>query len=173
MAWNSLCVCILITDLKYWKFIAAAYSQITCKLIHLSFIQYGLLIFTNLLQSPLKGIARGTQNFLGGSRPIPAPNWPSDSRENHEKFIKPCSRGWTTPKSPKDSGPGSLRASLSCWWTPGCGTESIVGSFLSHVNAPSLAGRSKVLPQRALGPMATVHLPRCRSAMSSHPRMNE
>ena len=48
-----------------WKFIAAAYSQITCKSIHLSFIQYGLLFFNNLLKSPLKGIVRGTQNFLG------------------------------------------------------------------------------------------------------------
>ena len=56
---------------------------------------------------------------------------------------------------------GSLRASLPCWWTPGCGPESTVGSFLSHVKAPSLAGRSKVLPRSALGPMATVHLPKC------------
>ena len=46
-------------------FIAAAFSQITCKSIHLSFIQYDLLVFNNLLQSPLKGIARGTQNFFG------------------------------------------------------------------------------------------------------------
>ena len=28
-----------------WKFISAAYSQITCNSIHLSFIQYGLLYF--------------------------------------------------------------------------------------------------------------------------------
>ena len=51
--------------------------------------------------------------------------------------------------------------SLPCWWTPGCGPESTVGSFLSHVRAPNLAGMSKVLPRSALGPMATVHLPKC------------
>ena len=28
-------------------------------------------IFNNLLQSPLKGIARGTQNFLGDQGPFP------------------------------------------------------------------------------------------------------
>ena len=28
-------------------------------------------IFNNLLQSPLKGIARGTQNFLGDQSPFP------------------------------------------------------------------------------------------------------
>ena len=90
--------------------------------------------------------------ILGGSRPTPAAIWPSDSRENHEKFGKSCSRGCTTPKSPKDSDPGSLRASFPCWWTPGCGPKSTVGSFLSHVRAPSLAGRSKVLHQSsALG----------------------
>ena len=71
-------------------------------------------IFNNLLQSPLKGIARGTQNFLGGPSPILAAIWFSESRENHEKFGGPCSRGWTTPKSSKDSGQGSLRASLPC-----------------------------------------------------------
>ena len=117
-------------------------------------------IFNNLLQSPLKGIARGTQNFLG-SRPIPAAIWLPDSRENHEKFGRFCSRGWTTPKSPNNSGPGSLRASLPCWWTPGRGPESTVGSFLSHVRAPSLTGRSKVLPRSALGPIAIVHLSKC------------
>ena len=86
-------------------------------------------VFNNLLQSPLKDIARGTQNFLGGSRPIPAAIWPSNSRENHEKFGRPCSRGWITPKSLMDSGPGSLKASLPCWWTPECGPESTVGHY--------------------------------------------
>ena len=54
-----------------------------------------------------------------------------------------------------------LRASLPCWWPPGCEPESTVESFLSHVKAQSLAGRSKVLPRSALGSMATVHLPKC------------
>ena len=90
------------------------------------------------------------------------------SRESW-KIRQVCSREWTTPKSPKDSGPGSLSASLPCWWTPGCGPESTVGSFLSHVRAPSLAGRSKVLPRIALGPMATIYLlksPRCTAGCS-------
>ena len=117
-------------------------------------------VFNNLLQSPLKGIARGHRTSWG-IRPIPAAIWPSDFRQNHEKFGRPCSRGWTTPKSSKDSGQGFLRASLPCWWTPVCGLESTVGSFLSYVRAPSLAGRTKVLPRSALGPMATVHLPKC------------
>ena len=113
-------------------------------------------IFNNLLQV----IARGTQNFLGGSWSIPAAIWPSGSRENHEKFGRPCSRRWTTPKGPKDRS-GLLVGQASCWWTPGCGPESTVMSFLIHVKAPSLAGRSKVLPRNALGPMATVPLPKC------------
>ena len=65
-------------------------------------------------------------------------------------------------ENPKNLGPGSLRASLPCWWTPGCGPEFTVGSFLSHVRAQSLAGRSKWLPRSALGPMTTVHLPKCQ-----------
>ena len=104
-------------------------------------------IFNNLLQSPLKRIAQGTQNSIQlkakFQRTIPAAIWPSDSRENHEKLDRPCSRGWTTQKSLEDSGPGFLRASVPCWWIPGWGPEFSVGSFLSHVRAPSLAGRSK------------------------------
>ena len=50
--------------------------------------------------------------LLGGSSSIPSAIWPSDSWENHAKFGRPCSRGWPTPKRPKDSGPGSLRASF-------------------------------------------------------------
>ena len=114
-------------------------------------------IFNNLLQSPLKGIARGTQNFFGDEGPFPL----QVGLQIHEKLGRPCFRGWTPPKSPMDLGPGSMRASLPCWWTPGCGPESTVGSFLSHVRTPSLAGKFKVLPQSALGPMATGHLPKC------------
>ena len=77
------------------------------------------------------------------------------------KLRKPCSRGWTTPKSPKDSGPDSLRASLPCRWTPGYRPESTIESFLSYMRAPSLAGRSKLLPRSALGLKATVHLSKC------------
>ena len=90
---------------KKRKFIGAAYSQITCKSIHLSFIQYGLHFFTSV--SLERHCMRHTE-LLGGSRPIPAVIRPSYSRDNHEKFDRPCSRGWTTPKNPKVSDPGSL-----------------------------------------------------------------
>ena len=84
------------------------------------------------------------------------------SRETWEVRQALLSRMDHTEKSKfKDSGPGSLRASLPCWWTPGCGPESTVGAFLSHVRAPNLAGRSKVLPRTALGQSATVYLPKC------------
>ena len=107
-----------------WKFIAAAYySQITCKSIHLSFIQYGLIFLIICFSLPWKALQEA-HTTSWGSRPIPAAIWASDFRENHEKFGRPCSRGRTTPKSSKDSGPGSMRASLSYWWTPGCGPWS-------------------------------------------------
>ena len=82
------------------------------------------------------------------------------SRESWEVRQALLSRMNHTEKS-KGFRPGFLRASLPCWWTPRCGSESTVGSFLSHVRAPSLAGRSKLLPRSTLGPMATVHLPKC------------
>ena len=142
-----------------WKFIATANSQITCKSIHLSFITS--IIFNNLLQSPLKSIVRGTQNFLWNQGPFPLQFGLQILEIIMRSFGRPCIRGWTIPKSTKDSDPGFLGASLPCWWTPGCGPESTVGSFLSHVRAPSLAGRSNVLPRSALGPIATVQLPKC------------
>ena len=122
------------------------------KTIHLSFIQYDLLYlfliicFFSLPWRALHEAYRTSCEIKAHSRCNLAFRF---------------SRGWITPKSLKDSGPGSLRANLSCWWTPGRGPESTVGSFLSHVRAPSLAGRSKVLPRSALEPMATVHLPKC------------
>ena len=117
-------------------------------------------IFNHLLQSLLTDIARGTQNFLGKQGPFPL----QFGILILERIVR-SSAGLTLEdgthrKNPKDSGPGSLRASLPCGWTPGCEPESTVVSFLSHARAPSLAGRSKVLPQSALGLKATVHLPK-------------
>ena len=54
---------------KNWKCIAAAYSQITGNQFYL--FNMASFIFNHLRQSPLKGIARGTQNFLGDQCPFP------------------------------------------------------------------------------------------------------
>ena len=88
-----------------WKFIAAAYSQITCKSIHLSFIQYVLLYFLIICFSlPWKAL-HDAHRTSWGIKAYSRCNLVSDSWENHKKLGRSCSRGWTTPKSSKDSGP--------------------------------------------------------------------
>ena len=104
-----------------------------------------------MLQFPLKGIARAHRTAWGikaHSRCILTFRFLRESWEVRQALL---SRMDHTEKS-GDSTLSSLRASLPCWWTPGCGPESTAGSFLSHVRAPSLAGRSKKLPRSALGP---------------------
>ena len=116
------------------------------------------LFFNKLLQSSLKSIARGTQNFLGDQGPFPL----QFGLQILERIMR-NSAGLALEDGPHRKVQRiQVRAPWGpVRWTPGCGPESTVGSFLSHVRAPSLAGRSKVLSRSALVSMATVHLPKC------------
>ena len=100
-------------------------------------------IFNNLLQSPLKGIARGTQNFLGDQGPFLL----QFGLRIFERIMR------NSACLALEDGPHRkvqrIQVSLRCWWTPGCGNVSTVGSFLSHARALSLAERSNVLSQSA------------------------
>ena len=80
------------------------------------------------------------------------------SRESWEVRQALLSR-WITPKKSKRFRSGLLEGQSSLLMN--AGPESTVWSFLSYMRAPSFAGRSKVLPQSALEPVATVHLPKC------------
>ena len=71
-------------------------------------------IFNNLLQSPLKGIARGTQSFLGDQGPFPL----QFGLQILERIMRSSAdlalEDEPHRKVQKDLGPGSLRASLPC-----------------------------------------------------------
>ena len=118
-------------------------------------------IFNHLLQSPLKGIARGTQNFLGDQGPFPL----IFGLQILERIMR-CSAGLAHDDRPHRKSKGFRSGLLGPVFLADERRDVCLNSPLRHSWSMwgrwvMLKGSIKVLPRSALGPMATVHLSKC------------